>query len=51
MITLPPAFGGQFQFSHVALGFKEERADINQPLPNIHNPLDHYPVSAVMIPL
>lgn len=48
LITLKPEFGGQFQFSHITVGFKEEIADTNQPLPNIHNPSDHYPVGAVM---
>ncbi len=49
LITLKPEFGGQFQFSHITVGFKEQIADTNQPLPNIHNPSDHYPVGAVMI--
>ncbi|MBS0584770.1 MAG: hypothetical protein JSR76_00520 [Verrucomicrobia bacterium] len=51
LITLKPELGGQFQFSHVAVGFKEESVDIKQPLPNIDNPSDHYPVSAVITPL
>lgn len=51
LITLKPENGGQFQFSHVTVGFKEEKPDTNQPLPNIHNPSDHYPVGAVMRPI
>lgn len=51
LITLKPEHGGQFQFSHVTVGFKEEKADTNQPLPNIYNPSDHYIVGAVMAPL
>lgn len=50
LITLKPELGGQFQFSHVTVGFKEEKPDINQPLPNIQNPSDHYPVGAEMVP-
>lgn len=50
LITLKPEFGGQFQFSHITVGFNEEIADTNQPLPNIHNPSDHYPVGAIMTP-
>lgn len=48
LITLKPENGGQFQFSHVTVGFKEESADINKPLPNIENPSDHYPVGAML---
>lgn len=51
LITLKADHGGQFQFTHVTVGFVEEKADIDQPLPNIHNPSDHYPVGAVMAPL
>jgi hypothetical protein len=51
LITLKPEAGGRYTFSHVTVGFKEERANINQPLPNIHNPSDHYPVGAVLFPL
>lgn len=46
LITLKPENGGQFQFNHVTVGFKEEKVDINKPLPNIDNPSDHYPVGA-----
>lgn len=48
LITLKPENGGQLQFSHVTIGFKEENVDINQPLPNVDNPSDHYPVGAAV---
>jgi hypothetical protein len=51
LITLKPELGGHLQFSHVTIGFAEDKADISHPLPNIHNPSDHYPVGAEMIPL
>lgn len=51
LITLKPESGGQLQFSHITVGFKEEKADLNTPLPNLDNPSDHYPVGAKMIPL
>ena len=51
LITLRPEYGGQFKFNHVTVGFIEEKADINKPLPNIHNPSEHYPVGAVVEPL
>jgi hypothetical protein len=50
LITLKPESGGQLQFSHVTVGFKEENVDINKPLPNIDNPSDHYSVGATMVP-
>jgi len=50
LITLKLENGGQLQFSHVTVGFKEENVDTNKPLPNIDNPSDHYPVGASMIP-
>lgn len=50
LITLKPENGGQLQFTHVTVGFKEENADTNKPLPNIDNPSDHYPVGATMAP-
>lgn len=46
LITLKPENGGRLQFSHVTVGFAEEKPDPNQPLPNIHNQSDHYPVGA-----
>lgn len=48
LITLKPELGGQFQFSHITVGFKEENANINDPLPNMDNPSDHYAVGATM---
>lgn len=51
LITLKPENGGQFKFSHVTVGFKEEKVDINKPLPNIDNLSDHYPVGALMVPI
>ncbi len=50
LITLKSENGGQFEFSQVTVGFKEEDVDINKPLPNIDNPSDHYPVGATMSP-
>lgn len=50
LITLKPENGGLLQFSHLTIGFKEEHADINKPLPNMDNPSDHYPVGATMTP-
>lgn len=41
---------GALVFSHETVGFKEGRADLTKPLPNIDNPSDHYPVGATMIP-
>lgn len=51
LIALGTESGGQFQFSNVTVGFKEEKVDITQPLPNMHNQSDHYPVGAEMAPL
>lgn len=48
LITLKPQSGGQLQFSRVTVGFKEEKADTNKPLPNRDNPSDHYPVGALI---
>ncbi len=50
LIALKPENGGQLQFSHVTVGFKEENVDTNKTLPNIDNPSDHYPVGASMTP-
>lgn len=51
LITLKPESGGHFQLKHVTVGFKEEPADLTQPLPNLQNPSDHYPVGATLTPL
>ncbi len=48
LITLKPENGGRFLLTHSTVGFKEERADINKPLPNRDNPSDHYPVGATL---
>lgn len=48
LITLKSENGGQLQFSHVTVGFKEENVDINKPLPDMDNPSDHYPVGATV---
>ncbi|MDP1880028.1 MAG: hypothetical protein Q8K60_03705 [Parachlamydiaceae bacterium] len=50
LITLKPENGGKFQFSDLTVGFKREKPDVNQSLPNIDNPSDHYPVGATMSP-
>lgn len=50
LITLKPDHGGQFQFSHITVGFRQEKGHTNQLLPNKDNLSDHYPVGAVMIP-
>ncbi len=49
LIILKPDLGGQFHFSSVTVGFKEGMADTTQPLPNMENPSDHYPVGAVLL--
>lgn len=48
LITLKPEHGGMLQFSKVTLGFKEDKADITKPLPNVDNLSDHYPVGATL---
>jgi hypothetical protein len=51
LITLKAELGGCFQFTHVTVGFAEGEADTSQPLPNVHNQSDHYPVGAEITPL
>lgn len=48
LITLKPEHGGAFLLTHETVGFKEEKANIEVPLPNISNPSDHYPVGATL---
>lgn len=50
LITLKPENGGRFLFTHPTVGFKEERPDVNKPLPNVDNQSDHYPVGATLRP-
>jgi len=50
LITLTPENGGQLQFSDLTVGFKKEKPDVNQSLPNMDNPSDHYAVGATMSP-
>lgn len=50
LITLKPDHGGHYTFTHVTVGFTEEKADITEALPNLHNPSDHYPVGAYLAP-
>lgn len=40
--------GGRLQFSELTVGFKKEKPDLKQSLPNIENPSDHYPVGATL---
>lgn len=49
LIILKPENGGLFSFSHLTVGFKEEKPDIHKPLPNKDNPSDHYPVGATLV--
>jgi hypothetical protein len=49
LITLKPDKGGLFLFSHLTVGFKEEKPDADIPLPNLDNPSDHYPVGAKLL--
>lgn len=49
LITLKPERGGHYHFGQITVRFEEGDVDIHQPLPNIHNPSDHYPVGAEMI--
>lgn len=44
IITLDPAHGGSFALESAHVGFGDGSPDLNQPLPNINNPSDHYPV-------
>lgn len=48
LITLKPENGGAFEFIHTTVGFKEQKAETNDPLPNINNPSDHYPVGTTL---
>lgn len=50
LITLKQKSGGKLQFNDLTVGFKKERPNVNQPLPNIDNPSDHYPVGATLSP-
>lgn len=50
LITLKPEKGGQFSLTQPTVGFKEEKPDIDTPLPNVDNPSDHYPVGATLSP-
>lgn len=51
LITLKPDAGGDYIFIHSNVGFSEEKPDVNDVLPNIKNPSDHYPVGATLYPL
>lgn len=51
LITLKPESGGKFQLSDLTIGFKKEKPDTTQSLPNIDNPSDHYPVGATISPI
>ena len=51
LITLKPKNGKGLQFSHLTLGFKEDKLDLKKALPNRDNPSDHYPVGAWVAPL
>lgn len=44
IITLDPAHGALFTLDQAHVGFNDAAPDLNQPLPNINNPSDHYPV-------
>lgn len=48
LITLMPESGGAFELGDLTVGFKAEVSDPTQPLPNIENPSDHYPVGATI---
>lgn len=37
---------GQFLLNHHTVGFSKNKADVNMPLPSLHNPSDHYAVGA-----
>lgn len=51
LIILKPEQGGQFLITKPTVGFKKEKPDLNNPLPNIDNPSDHYPVGATLSPI
>jgi hypothetical protein len=51
LITLDPAHGGLFTLDKAHVGFGDGTPDLNQPLPNINNPSDHYPVWTSTLPL
>lgn len=48
VITLKPEMGGQFLLTHSTVGFTEEKPNLEQPLPSIENPSDHYPVGVTL---
>lgn len=41
---------GLFVFANPTIGFKEEKPDLDRPLPNLDNQSDHYPVGVQLIP-
>jgi hypothetical protein len=49
LITLKPENGGTFVLSDQTVGFSDQKPDTTEPLPNINNPSDHYPVGATLI--
>lgn len=49
LITLKPEHGGHFDLVDVTVGFQQQSPDPADPLPNIHNGSDHYPVGATLI--
>lgn len=51
LITLKPENGGLSVFTHVTVGFSEEKPDTNRSLPNLDNLSDHYPVGATLEPV
>jgi hypothetical protein len=50
LITLKPERGGLYNLANPVVGFQKGEIDPSQPLPNLDNLSDHYPVGAALMP-